>query len=363
MELSRPRSALEQQLFRARSVLVTSSPINTRKSEQEIVAPGTPLGAGLTKVRGARFRPARRHAGRRVADRRARRRRRHDRRTREGRVRRSMCAVVLPTSWGPRPASWRRRRSLASSRASGVPIIREWFPGSGSTKADSPQPVRPSITSSDPIPRYNEAVAAAQVRGIEVLEFLERRIVSRATDLGEAALLARDIHVLPEFLGNRSPFADPDSARDRRRDGSRRRHRFDGAAVRGRAVRPGLRPCRCRRCVPDRMASTATMMVISGGAGRSRAGSPDHGGYDRPDRCGPRNAGARPARRGHAGRGRRRSCCGSIGEAMASMSAIGRLSEPTRAGNGRLPPDKATSPWTDAKARARQPQCDAGGSH
>ena len=46
---------------------------------------------------------------------------------------------------------------------------------------------------------------------MEVLEFLERRIVSRAKNLGEAALLARDIHVLPEFLGNRSPFADPDS--------------------------------------------------------------------------------------------------------------------------------------------------------
>ena len=43
----------------------------------------------------------------------------------------------------------------------------------------------------------------------KILEFLERRIVSRAASLGEAALLARDIHVLPEFLGNRSPFADP----------------------------------------------------------------------------------------------------------------------------------------------------------
>src|SRR6202012_264806 len=45
----------------------------------------------------------------------------------------------------------------------------------------------------------------------ESLEFLERRIVSDMADPGEAAQLARDVHVLPEFLGNRSPFADPDS--------------------------------------------------------------------------------------------------------------------------------------------------------
>src|SRR5260221_4446408 len=60
-------------------------------------------------------------------------------------------------------------------------------------------------------PAYNEALTVAHAAGLEILEFLERRIVSRAKSLGEAALLARDIHVLPEFLGNRSPFADPDS--------------------------------------------------------------------------------------------------------------------------------------------------------
>src|SRR5712692_10440943 len=60
-------------------------------------------------------------------------------------------------------------------------------------------------------PAYNEAVASAHAGGMEILEFLERRIVSRTGSPGEAALLAGDIHVLPEFLGNRSPFADPDA--------------------------------------------------------------------------------------------------------------------------------------------------------
>src|SRR5213595_520646 len=60
-------------------------------------------------------------------------------------------------------------------------------------------------------PGHAEASAAARAEGLEVLEFLERRIVSRVQNPGEAALFARDIHVLPEFLGNRSPFADPDS--------------------------------------------------------------------------------------------------------------------------------------------------------
>src|SRR5258705_7474498 len=60
-------------------------------------------------------------------------------------------------------------------------------------------------------PAYSEAVAAAHAQGAEILEFLERRIVSRSQNPVEAALFARDIHVLPEFLGNRSPFADPDS--------------------------------------------------------------------------------------------------------------------------------------------------------
>ena len=79
------------------------------------------------------------------------------------------------------------------------------------------------------------------------------------------------------------------------------------------------------------------MMVISGGAGRSplvRQIMADTTGLtvavpetQEPVLLGAAMLGAVAAK-----------SCGSIGEAMASMSAIGRLSEPTRARNGRLPP-------------------------
>jgi FGGY-family pentulose kinase/HAD superfamily hydrolase (TIGR01509 family) len=38
---------------------------------------------------------------------------------------------------------------------------------------------------------------------------LEREIVARAGGASAAARLARDVHVLPDFLGNRTPYADP----------------------------------------------------------------------------------------------------------------------------------------------------------
>jgi D-ribulokinase len=58
-------------------------------------------------------------------------------------------------------------------------------------------------------PAYDEAEAGAKTAGLGLLEFLGHRAVARFDSIGAAALLARDIHVLPEFLGNRSPHADP----------------------------------------------------------------------------------------------------------------------------------------------------------
>jgi len=58
-------------------------------------------------------------------------------------------------------------------------------------------------------PAYAEAAAAATAADMSLLDFLERRAVARFQTVGETALLARNTHVLPEFLGNRSPHADP----------------------------------------------------------------------------------------------------------------------------------------------------------
>jgi len=60
-------------------------------------------------------------------------------------------------------------------------------------------------------PAHGEASQAARRDGLDIISFLEKRILARAKNASEAALLARDLHVMPEFLGNRSPHADPDS--------------------------------------------------------------------------------------------------------------------------------------------------------
>ncbi len=179
-------------------------------------------------------------------------------------------------------------------------------------------------------PAYHEAVATARAGGIEVLELLERRILSRAKSPGQAALLARDIHVFPEFIGNRSPFADPDSRAivaglDLDADiGAMERLFMAGLCGLAYGLADVVDAFRSHGIDSD-------LMVIAGGAGRSslvRQIMADTTGLSVavPKTQEPVLLGA--AMLGAVAGG----SYGSIGEAMASMSAIGCLSEPTAPG-------------------------------
>jgi len=176
--------------------------------------------------------------------------------------------------------------------------------------------------------------------------------------LGEAALFARDIHVLPEFLGNRSPFADPGSraivaGMDLDVDvGSMERLFVAGLCGLAYGLADVVESFRSHGVDSD-------LMVISGGAGRSPLVPPDHGGYDRPDHCGsrkPRNRSCSGAAMLGAVAGK---SCGSIGEAMALMSAIGRLTESTTPGIADFHRTKRRGSRADAKAGPGKPRYDA----
>ena len=176
-------------------------------------------------------------------------------------------------------------------------------------------------------PAYGEAGAAARSAGIDLIEFLERRIMVRAGNAGAAASLARDIHVLPEFLGNRSPYADPNSRAviaglDLDADIGAMERLFV-AGLCGLAY--GLAD------VIDAFAAhqvQSNVIVMGGGAGRSplvRQIMADTTGLTvaLPQTQEPVLLGA--AMLGAVAGG----AYASIGETMASMSALGRLSEPT----------------------------------
>ena len=176
-------------------------------------------------------------------------------------------------------------------------------------------------------PGHAEASAAARSEGVDLIEFLERRIIARAGGASRAALLARDVHVLPEFLGNRSPYADPDTrAVIAGLDLDSDSVRWSGCSSPACAGSPMGLP-RSSRPLP-RMASIAGMMIMGGGASRSplvRQIMADTTGLTvaLPQTKEPVLLGA--AMLGAVAGG----AYASIGETMAKMSALGRKSEPT----------------------------------
>jgi D-ribulokinase len=187
-------------------------------------------------------------------------------------------------------------------------------------------------------PAYHAAAATAREAGVEMPEFLERRILSRAASPGEAALSARDIHVLPEFLGNRSPFADPDARAvtaglDLDADiGSMERLFVAGLCGLAYGLADVVDAFRLHGVEAD-------LMVIGGGAGRSslvRQIMADTTGLavalpetQEPVLLGSAMLGAVAA-----------GAYGSISEAMAAMSAIGWLSAPAAPGMADFPRSK-----------------------
>jgi len=179
-------------------------------------------------------------------------------------------------------------------------------------------------------PAHAEVSAAAHRDSVDIIAFLERRIIARAGSLGAAAKLARDVHVLPEFLGNRSPYADPDcraviTGLDLDADVGAMERLFV-AGLCGLAY--GLAD------VLDAFAAHdvgSNVIVMGGGASHSplvRQIIADATGRTvaLPHTQEPVLLGA--AMLGAVAGG----SFGSLGETMASMSALGRLSEPTPSG-------------------------------
>jgi D-ribulokinase len=175
-------------------------------------------------------------------------------------------------------------------------------------------------------PAHIAAEKLAARNGLALLDFLEKRLVDGAGDVSRTALRARDLHILPDFLGNRSPFADPnvqaviaglsldESIEDLER------HFVAGLCGLAYGLRDVILAIREKGVDSD-------AIVVSGGAGKSRlvrqilADVTGHGvvrpATDEPVLLGAAMLGAVASRR-HA----------SLSDAMTTMAQDGELSAP-----------------------------------
>jgi D-ribulokinase len=60
-------------------------------------------------------------------------------------------------------------------------------------------------------PAAAAATESARQAGVGLTTWLAEQALAQANDASNAARLADGLHVVPEFLGNRAPFADPDA--------------------------------------------------------------------------------------------------------------------------------------------------------
>ncbi len=60
-------------------------------------------------------------------------------------------------------------------------------------------------------PAKGKAKALAQAAELSLVAWLDLQVQNKCKSLSDAIDLAKDLHVVPEFLGNRSPYAEPDA--------------------------------------------------------------------------------------------------------------------------------------------------------